>query len=280
MMPRGFTPSAEPMRPPRGYYPPAQLQPAPPMPVYRGSAEPMMAPYLFSGSAEPMMAPMAPQGPRGMPMLPKLEIGGVGVVFMDQIDQRGVNEVVVKKVYPNSPADRAVAPGGQKIAAGDVLSDVNGEDVYMRSSKEIHKLIPGKVGSTVILGFRSADDPTVYYEVECVREMTRLGEMTLDQIARENQPQPGSAEPLDQDDLYDIKPVGPQASPGFSLQKDDDLAGAFIVANVTPGSSAEQCGFQHGEIVEAIDNISVEGWSERRILKMLTGPYRTLVQVH
>eukprot|EP00961_Rhodomonas_salina_P174576 2354814-Rhodomonas_salina.2 len=76
-MPRGFTPSAEPMRPPRGYYPPAQLQPAPPMPVYRGSAEPMMAPYLFSGSAEPMMAPMAPQGPRGMPMLPKLEIGGV-----------------------------------------------------------------------------------------------------------------------------------------------------------------------------------------------------------
>lgn len=75
----------------------------------------------------------------------------------------------------------------------------------MRSSKEIHKLIPGKVGSTVILGFRSADDPTVYYEVECVREMTRLGEMTLDQIARENQPQPGSAEPLDQDDLYDIK---------------------------------------------------------------------------
>lgn len=75
------------------------------------------------------------------------------------------------------------------------LRQINGEDVYMRSSREVHKLIPGKVGSTVILGFKSADNLADYYEVECVRESTKLGEMTLDQISQDKQLKSGTVGP-------------------------------------------------------------------------------------
>eukprot|EP00286_Rhodomonas_abbreviata_P027736 CAMPEP_0181298362 /NCGR_PEP_ID=MMETSP1101-20121128/5740_1 /TAXON_ID=46948 /ORGANISM="Rhodomonas abbreviata, Strain Caron Lab Isolate" /LENGTH=306 /DNA_ID=CAMNT_0023403375 /DNA_START=69 /DNA_END=985 /DNA_ORIENTATION=+ len=263
-MPRSYIPvgSAEPMMPMRGSY----------MPM-RGSVEPMSmmpGPMPVRRSAYPQTAFSPPPMQQSL-MIPKEpEIGGVGIVFTDHLDTRGVNEVLVKKVWEGGPADRS-----GKIKVGDVLSDVNGEDVYMRSSKEIHRLIPGKIGSIVVLGFRSADNSRDYYEVELNREETRkLGEMTIGELNKD-------FEATDGDDFMDYaQPVGPQASPGLSLQKDEDLAGVYVVANVTPGSSAEQCGFQHGEIIEAIDNVSCEGWTERRLLKVLSGPYKTLVQIH
>ena len=142
--------------------------------------------------------------------------------------------------------------------------------------QSLSKLVPGKVGTAVVLGFRSADN-NAYYDVELVREESKLGPQQLVQLERETIAQPDFGETVIDDGPEPMTGMGPQASPGFSIQK--GVLG-FTVANVTRGSSAERNGFRHGEVIEAIDNIKTADWSENRIKKALTGPYGTLVQVH
>merc|ERR1712216_739815 len=55
------------------------------------------------------------------------------------------------------------------------------------------------------------------------------------------------------------------ACPGFSIEpvtedKQPQEGFKFMIGNVTKGSQAYEFGFRHGEVLEAIDGISVKDW--------------------
>jgi hypothetical protein len=70
---------------------------------------------------------------------------GIGVVFHTNSD----GGLSVKKVVPNGPAANTRA-----IERGDVLTLIDGRDVYRWSVAQIYDLVMGPPGTTVELGFK------------------------------------------------------------------------------------------------------------------------------
>ncbi len=78
----------------------------------------------------------------------------MGILFAEKLNaahpRYGYFDVFVKGIYEGSPADRS------PITEGDVLVEINGENVKGLSLQRIAPRIVGKLNSPVQLGFKRA----------------------------------------------------------------------------------------------------------------------------
>lgn len=248
-------------------------------------------------SAVPMALPYSSTGPDPLNYHAKDSVSakqkaGVGILFSENTDPyTGRSQVVVKKIFPGGPAE---ATG--LVKEGDMLTDVNGEDVVGKTLNELAETIPGPPETPISMGFMSKDTQQ-FYEVDMLRSMS--GGPQVGQI-KAVQP-PGPVAPPDAPGSMNNRSVGPmaasvgpqspppqhepvkqppplgEATVGFSFQRDE--SGSVKVANITFGSNAQQLGFEGDEILERIDNKSIEAWEDESIKYALSGPFSTLVQV-
>mmetsp|Transcript_7571 Transcript_7571/g.11994 ORF Transcript_7571/g.11994 Transcript_7571/m.11994 type:complete len:123 (+) Transcript_7571:938-1306(+) len=75
----------------------------------------------------------------------KQEPSGVGIVFTEAED----GSLVVSRLVPGGPAEET----GQ-VAVGDVLYEVEGENVYRADKQKIARKVLGSEGTMVRLGFK------------------------------------------------------------------------------------------------------------------------------
>lgn len=140
-----------------------------------GSAVPMrrMAPMggtiMVSNSAYPVAtnyaAPFAPRrGTISVVQASKKNLepaGGVGIAFEDRLDQRsgGMLKIVAEVFSEGAAADwNSTAEEDKKIHPGDLLVEVNGERVAGLDMHTLSTMVPGPVGTPVILRLRSVKE--------------------------------------------------------------------------------------------------------------------------
>jgi C-terminal processing protease CtpA/Prc len=84
--------------------------------------------------------------------------GGVGIAFEDRLDQLsgGMQKIVAEIFTEGAAADwNSTASENQMIHSGDMLMEVNGEKVERISMQMLSTMVPGPVGTPVILRLRS-----------------------------------------------------------------------------------------------------------------------------
>ena len=245
-------------------------------------------------SALPMALPYSSTGPDPLNYHAKDSVStkakaGVGILFSENTDPyTGRSQVVVKKIFPGGPAE---ATG--LVKEGDMLTDVNGEDVVGKTLNELAEAIPGPPETPISMGFMSKETQS-FYEVDMMRSMS--GGPQVGQIKAVQPPGPAAPGSLNNRSIGPMAAsVGPQSPPpqpepvklppplgeatvGFSFQR-DEASDCVKVANITFGSNAQQLGFEGDEILERIDNKSIEAWEDDSIKFALSGPFSTLVQV-
>ncbi len=77
---------------------------------------------------------------------------GIGITVENVSEQ-----VVIRSVFPSSPAEEA------GLMAGDVITHVDGTDYRERSFIETTAILRGEAGSTVEVGYRRGGNTTIYY---------------------------------------------------------------------------------------------------------------------
>eukprot|EP00918_Siedleckia_nematoides_P050095 GHVU01109644.1.p1 GENE.GHVU01109644.1~~GHVU01109644.1.p1 ORF type:complete len:434 (-),score=61.83 GHVU01109644.1:264-1544(-) len=290
-----------------------------------GSAVPMrrMAPMggtiMVSNSAYPVAtnyaAPFAPRrGTISVVQASKKNLepaGGVGIAFEDRLDQRsgGMLKIVAEVFSEGAAADwNSTAEEDKKIHPGDLLVEVNGERVAGLDMHTLSTMVPGPVGTPVILRLRSVKE-NKEFEVELVRQTptAQLGwkpnyqgvgsPPPVSSPSRSAPPEEEKEEPKPKTEAEEhyfrheakittMKFYGERlACPGFSIEpvtedKQPQEGFKFMIGNVTKGSQAYEFGFRHGEVLEAIDGISVKDWEEKNIKSLLMDAAYTSVQVH
>jgi len=209
--------------------------------------------------------------------------GGVGVAFEDRLDSRtGTMLKIVAEVFAEGAAAEWNASCGEdeKIHAGDLLVEVNGERVAGLNMQTLSTLVPGPVDTPVILRLRSVKGNNEF-EAELIRQIpqTSLGwrppnpanaqgtgsappALPGSPAPRESIPPP--QEPTSPDEEYylqhdakitTMKSYGERlACPGFSIEavpedKNAQTGMGFMIGNVTKGSQAYEYGFRHGEVI-------------------------------
>ncbi len=155
---------------------------------------------------------------------------GVGL----QVAQRD-EDVVVVRVYEDSPADR------EGVKAGDRIVSVNGEDAQGRTLDEVVSGIRGEEGTEVTIGVRTGDAPArevtmtrARIRVPAVdsrivtRDGRKIGYIALAQFSR------GATDAL-RDTVTSLRERGAQAlvldlrgDPGGLLDEAVGIAGAFL----------------------------------------------------
>mmetsp|Transcript_44894 Transcript_44894/g.37804 ORF Transcript_44894/g.37804 Transcript_44894/m.37804 type:complete len:441 (-) Transcript_44894:171-1493(-) len=284
-----------------------------------GSARPNGGTVMMSNSAFPITPNYSAPGTNGSVVQQYSKntapAGGVGVAFEDRVNQRtGGMLKIVAEVFPEGAAANwnDVCDDNEKILAGDLLIEVNGERVAGMDMKTLAMLVPGPVDTPVILRLRSIKGNNEF-EVELMRQVphaamgwrpsqaSRVGIGS----AQPGSPAPGSPAPraatpppevprsADEDyylqhnaKITTMKSYGERlACPGFSIEAvaEDTKAQegmGFMIGNVTKGSQAYEFGFRHGEVIEAIDSISMKDWTEAKIKSLLMDAAYTSVQIH
>ena len=96
---------------------------------------------------------------------------GIGVQFYNSGEYS-----VVKKVFKNSPADKA------GVIAGDIFNKVDGKDVKKITSDELAKLVKGESGSLVEIEFLRQNTPITINIIRQEINATSYGEMIDDKI--------------------------------------------------------------------------------------------------
>jgi carboxyl-terminal processing protease len=155
---------------------------------------------------------------------------GVGL----QVAQRD-EDVVVVRVYEDSPADR------EGVKAGDRIVSVDGEDAQGRTLDEVVSVIRGEEGTEVTIGIRTGDAPPreltmtrARIRVPAVdsrivtRDGRKIGYIALAQFSR------GATDAL-RDTVTSLRERGAQAlvldlrgDPGGLLDEAVGIAGAFL----------------------------------------------------
>jgi hypothetical protein len=81
-------------------------------------------------------------------------VGGIGAKFGQGVSAAGSNKtrIVVQELVENGPA----AQDG-KVSVGDVVLEIDGQDVSLCSLDEVKRLSEGPVGSTVVVKFQKQD---------------------------------------------------------------------------------------------------------------------------
>ena len=81
-------------------------------------------------------------------------VGGIGAKFEQGVSAAGSNKtrIVVQELVENGPA----AQDG-KVSVGDVVLEIDGQDVSLCSLDEVKRLTEGPVGSTVVVKFQKQD---------------------------------------------------------------------------------------------------------------------------
>ena len=91
----------------------------------------------------------------------QMDRGGVGIAFEDRLDQRsgGMLKIVAEVFSEGAAADwNSTAEEDKKIHPGDLLVEVNGERVAGLDMHTLSTMVPGPVGTPVILRLRSVKE--------------------------------------------------------------------------------------------------------------------------
>lgn len=161
-------------------------------PMSMGSAMPMGT-VMVSNSAMPMMSnyriPGSVRGGTVSIVQASKNVGppgGVGIAFEDRVDQRSNGMLkIVAEVFPEGAAAEwnSTSSDDQKIHPGDLLVEVNGERVANLDMHTLSTMVPGPVGSAVVLRLRS-----VTTNAEFEAELTRQAPQVNDALANGLEP--------------------------------------------------------------------------------------------
>ena len=142
---------------PRGSYAPVEYAPmAPRTGTIMVSSSAYPAP-TYSTPIRPLQVP----GTISVVQATKKSIepaGGVGIAFEDRLDQLsgGMLKIVAEIFTEGAAADwNSTASENEMIHPGDLLMEVNGEKVERISMHMLSTMVPGPVGTPVILRLRS-----------------------------------------------------------------------------------------------------------------------------
>ena len=104
--------------------------------------------------------------------------GGVGIAFEDRVDQRSNGMLkIVAEVFPEGAAAEwnSTSSDDQKIHPGDLLVEVNGERVANLDMHTLSTMVPGPVGSAVVLRLRSVTT-NAEFEAELTRQAPQVND--------------------------------------------------------------------------------------------------------
>ncbi|TPK93220.1 Do family serine endopeptidase [Mesorhizobium sp. B2-4-12] len=163
-----------------------------------------------------------------------VEIQPVTSDIAESLGLKSNNGALVSSAQDNSPGKKA------GIAAGDVITQVDGKDVA--SPKELARLIgaysPGK-----------SVDVTVWRDGKSQTVKVDLGKLPATDKQASNDQQQQPAAPAKPDTLADL---------GLTVTKSENGKG-LVVTDVDPNSDAADRGIQPGDVITAVNSTEVNG---------------------
>jgi serine protease Do len=199
----------------------------------------------------------------------KVTRGSIGISFQEDrssnpvlLKELGVeNGVVVERVEPGSPADKA------GLKAGDVITAVNGQAVKTGSDL-VNPITVTPIGSTVRLSYvrdRKSGELTV-----AVADRSKL----FPQTANRGDDPSGEAGPVD----FGVRVE--EITPDLQRRMQLDSSHGVIVVEVQPASFGEDVGFTRGDVVLEMNRETVNGVADwRRITSKLKPGQNVLFKV-
>jgi len=134
------------------------------------SAHPMMTNYRIPGSGRGGTVSIVQASKSVGPP------GGVGIAFEDRVDQRsnGMLKIVAEVFAEGAAAEwNTTCKEEEKIHPGDLLVEVNGERVANIDMHTLSTMVPGPVGSAVVLRLRSVTS-NQEFEAELTRQAPKV----------------------------------------------------------------------------------------------------------